>query len=561
MRTFQHSYLLLLFPGLLAACGGSPPILLLPDSGPIVFANPDAGPNNPRDGGVPQETVLVSGAVRDLQDYLGGTPSPIASATVEAKGVTNVPSDTTEANGGYTLQVPQNGYVYLKASKTGYVSSYEAISVGGIDVNTANLVLGSTTYLNGVAQAYNVDLNAPFACHAPNDTTAQCRYAIVMGRIVDDGTENNDGTAAPLGEVASNEFTIKANGDATWYKKGPYFLSPVGVPGNQYTTSQRDRAPTSNRYRGGIYVTFLEVPVNGPSEQDFQITINSAAGGALTRYFGPVTVKAVRDGLAWRNVPQTGQGTPVTPPPPPPPPPPQNIDFDTQVYPIFLPVNQGGYGCQGCHTDQYGAPSGGLNLYGSPEVAYQSLNPAQYPQRVNLANPAASYLLVRPLYEIDGNQDHPIYAFSDTTNTSYQLLLAWIQGGAQRNVVVNPTVSFYTQIRPLLYKSSAEGGAGCYACHVDGVDANTAPGGLYMGGDGNALYYALTQQTPTDNGATAEPYRINKTANYAGNSLLLTNPLTGNAEPHPVKLFYGVDDPRYQLIYTWISEGYVNDTP
>jgi hypothetical protein len=393
MRTSKHPYLLPLFSGLLAACGGQPPILLLPDSGtpPLVFGNPDAGPDaGPRDGGY-NPTVLVSGVARNLEDFLGGTPVPVAAAEIEAKGVVGVANDTTAPTGGYTMRIPQNGYVTLKASKAGYISTYETVSVGGLDINNANLVIGSSTYVTSIAQAYGVDLNAPFACHAPNPTASQCNYAIVIGRILDDGTENNDGTAAPMGGVASNEFTIKGNNDATWYKKGPYFLSSLGVPSAGYTTSQRDRSPTTNRYRGGIYVTFLEVPVDGPAEQDFQISINSAAGGALTRYFGPVTVKAFRNALAWRNVPQTGEGTPVVPPPPPPPPP--NVDFDTQIYPIFLPVNQGGYGCQGCHTDQGGqTPSGGLNLYGGPEIAYQGLDPARYPQRVNTANPTASYL-------------------------------------------------------------------------------------------------------------------------------------------------------------------------
>ena len=28
-----------------------------------------------------------------------------------------------------------------------------------------------------------------------------------------------------------------------------------------------------------------------------------------------------------------------------------------------------------------------------------------------------------------------------------------------------------------------------------------------------------------------------------------------------VKIFSGVDDPRYQIIYRWIAEGYINDPP
>jgi hypothetical protein len=562
MRTSLKISLLLV--AALGGCKKTPPILLLPDTG-LIFGNEDAGfgDTGPRDGGPgPGENIVLSGVVRSLDDYLAGRPVAVADVTVGAKGVVGVNSDSTNATGAFAMRIPQNGLVTLSGEKAGYLPSYETFPVGSLDVTGANLLLGSTNYVGAIAQTYGVDITTPFTCHAPNPTTSMCKYAMVAGRIVDDGTEANDGTATPLGGVTKDEFVIRANGDPTWYKKGPYFLSPVGMPGAGYTTSQRDRSPVSQRYRGGAYVVFLEIPVDGPAEQEFQLTANSAAGGTLTRYFGPVSVRAVRDGVSWRVLPQTGQGQPVTPPPPPPPP--VNVDFDTQVYPIFLPLNLGGYGCQGCHTDQGGnTPSGGMNLYGGPEIAYNSLNPANYPNRVNLANPAASYVLVRPLYEANGIQDHPIYAFPDTTNASYQLLLAWIQQGAQRVVTppIGGTVSFYNDVRPLLYRPSEQGGAGCYACHVNGVDAATAPGGFYMGGNGNDLYYAITASTAADNGGTGEPYRINKTLGNAGYSLLLINPLSGNIEPHPVKLFYGVDDPRYQLIYTWISEGYINDTP
>jgi hypothetical protein len=122
-------------------------------------------------------------------------------------------------------------------------------------------------------------------------------------------------------------------------------------------------------------------------------------------------------------------------------------------------------------------------------------------------------------------------------------------------------VSFYNQIRPMLYQPIENGGIGCYACHVNGVDALTAPAGFYMGGNGNDLYAELTQETPADESGTGEQYRINKQTGYAGRSLLLINPLTGSPEAHPVKIFYGVEDPRYLLIYQWIEQGYINDTP
>ena len=267
-----------------------------------------------------------------------------------------------------------------------------------------------------------------------------------------------------------------------------------------------------------------------------------------------MSLSGFRDGLIWATVAETGRDVPPDPPD-------QyvDVDFDTQVYPLFLPVNQGGFGCQGCHTDQGGVvPAAGMNLYGA-DNAYNALNPQTYPTRVNLQNPTASYLLVRPLYEAGGVQDHPIFAFTSPADAGYQIILAWITEGAQRNLVAPLQVSFYNDVYPLLYGDPAQGAAGCSDARCHGLTPNGS-GGLYIVGDANALYDELTNEAPTDNGGSGEPYRINKNGN-TGLSLLLTNPLTGSNEPHPVKLFFGADDPRYQILYQWISLGYVNDAP
>jgi hypothetical protein len=138
------------------------------------------------------------------------------------------------------------------------------------------------------------------------------------------------------------------------------------------------------------------------------------------------------------------------------------------------------------------------------------------------------------------------------------LIYTWITEGATRNVVLQP-VSFANEIRPLLYNQVAQGGMGCRNCHYDGVDALTAPAGFYMGGGAQGLYDELTAEAPADNGLTGEPYRINKTAGQTDKSLVLINPLFGNAEPHPVKIFSSNADPRYALVYRWITEGYQNN--
>ena len=71
-------------------------------------------------------------------------------------------------------------------------------------------------------------------------------------------------------------------------------------------------------------------------------------------------------------------------------------------------------------------------------------------------------------------------------------------------------------------------------------------------------YAEIVNETATDQDGTGEPYRINKQGQIA-NSLILTNPLLGSPSPHPAKLLIGADDPRYQTIYTWISQGWQNN--
>lgn len=551
--------LTLLGAALVIHCGSDaqPP----PDAAPADAAIQDTGPRP--DGGVigtpdggtpPAPTITVSGTVLSLELYLGGQSQPVTQVELSVLGVQGVGRVMTDASGNYSVQVPQNGKVVLKAAKTGYRSTYVELSVAAAPITGKNLYLASDAYVTQIGNANAVNVLAAAACHPPNSTALQCRYAVVMGRVVDDGSYDN-GTPTPLAGIAAADFTVKGEGDEAWYKKGPYFLSPTGVAGAGITATQRERDPVTNKYRGGLYVIFVEVPITGNPPKEFEIQIASLAGGTVQRQFGPVLFKAFNGGLSWVTLPETGQA-------PPPPPVIENVNFETQVYPLFLPVNQGGLGCQGCHTNQGGAaPSGGLNLYGGPAAAYAALNPAQYPERVNVQTPAESYLLKRPLYEADGNQDHPIFAFVSENDPAYQLVYAWIGEGAQLQGVVDPPVSFYNQIRPLLYQPAAQGGIGCYDCHVNGVDAVTAPGGLYMGGNGNELFAELTQETPSDNGQTGELYRINKTPGGAALSLVLLNPLLGSIEPHPAKLLQGTNDARYQLIYRWINQGYLNDTP
>ncbi len=523
-----------------------------PDAGPIdTGVEPDAG--QPDTGPPPPQAVTITGRVTKLGAYLAGVNDYVGEAQILAYGVVPRVTGASNPQGEYTLEnIPTNGQFILAASKQGYNQTYTAVTTTTENIANQRLYSTEAAWLGAIATTHNVNLVTPAACQTAALMGEQCLYAAIVGRINDDGTAGN-GTVRPVAGVAREEFTITYGAqNQPWYVRGPYFLNYDGTPNAANLTSVNYQDGQGN-YRGGLFVTFVEFPINGNVSRTFQISIRHAYQGGY-RYFGPVQVSAFRApgaAVTWATIPETGLAPPV---------PVENIDFDTQIYPLLRTVDQGGLGCQGCHTNQNGAiPSGGMNLYGGPDVAYASLNPQTYPQRVNLQNPAASYVLVRPLYEADGVQDHPIYAFASDQDPAYRLIYTWIQEGAIRNVP-QPPVSFYNEIRTLLYRPTAQGGAGCYACHVNGVNAQNAPGGFYMGGNGNELYERLVNTAPTDPGPYAEPYRINK-ATYPERSLVLTKPLFGNNLNHPVKIFYDAADPRYQTIYRWIVEGYQNDTP
>ena len=545
----------------LFGCSGDPETIILPTLDTGVAANVDGGvrvADAGLDGGVVRQGIVrVSGRTLRLDAFLAGSEVPVTGTSIRALGTVGVMPATSNDLGSYEIDVPQDGQIILGASsQTQYLESYEALAVGGANIEGRDFYLAYRPHVERLNQAFGVDFAQTFDCHAPN-VGQSCQYALVIGQVVDDGSAAG-GRLTPLAGVGENDFVIRGEGDPNWYVKGPYFFFFNGQPDNQANATSRQRNPQTNYYEGGLFAYYVEVPLGQPTSRTFEVSAASRAGGAETRYFGPKAFNAFRGGFTWVELRETG--IEVEPPQPPPL---ENVDFATQVYPLFLPVVDGGYGCQGCHTNQGGqAPSGGLNLYGGPDQAYQGLNPAQYPQRVNVNSPSLSLLLTKPLYEPDGNQNHPIFAFLSEQDPGYRAIYGWISDGANYDGNAPPLnpVSFYNEVRPILYADNANGGAGCFGCHVNGVNEANAPGGAYFGGDGNALHQVLTQQPPSDNGLTGEPYRINRNGETA-RSLVLTNPLVGNPEPHPAKLFNGVNDPRYQTIYRWIQEGYVNDTP
>ncbi len=521
----------------------------LGDTGAI---EPDTG--LPLDGGLPGDGGPLGdgGAGAPVAPDAGAPPAQtlgVGNASLATFGL--APERTTITGpeafrlGDFDLEVPQNGKTLVYASKAGFAPTYSDIITTNANQSGARLIIASGPYVAEIARAHGVDMDLPFPCTGPTLVGQNCVVATVIARVLDDGSRTT--LPEPVAGIQAADITIRGGANAdVWGVRGPYFLDVNGAPAPMANATRAELVPATNRYRGGLFVAFVEVPqVTGPAVTDLQINIRMERG--TPRYFGPIQTKVFRgSAVTWTQVPETGT---------PPPPPSNNIDFDTAVYPLVLPISQGGLGCQGCHIRAGGvAPSGNLDLSGGPEAAFAQLNPAQYADRVNLMNPAASLLLRRPLYEATGAQDHPIFAFPSTQDPGYRTVLTWISEGARRAPPVRVTPGrFSTDVLPILANLPAAGGANCVSCH--GV--TPAPAGFSVEGGAAAVHAALTTAPAQDINRLGEPYRVNKLE--PAKSLILLNPTTGTQVPHPGKLFQGTTDPRYQIIYRWIQQGALND--
>lgn len=484
----------------------------------------------------PPTTITVSGAVHEMGGHFANNHVGVQAANILAYGVSGNISALTGANGAYSLaNVPANGQVILFANKNGYQPTYTAVPVGSTDLNQS-LLLAEAAWVNSLNTTYGVTPGTAFTCQF--DASLQCVYSLMVGQILDDGSNDPTGAGQPVAGVSATDFTITGGDDnVAWRHMGPYFLNANGTVGANSTSQS-----------AGLYAVYVEIPQIAAGYDSVHIEFAIQVGtGDTARYFGPTHSAAYRGAstaVTWVNIAETGivpgggGGA---------------IDFGSQIYPLFLPTAQGGYGCQGCHTNQNGAsPAGGLNLYGGADVAYAQLEPTAHPTRVNLADPAASALLTEPLYESTGVQNHPIFAFVSTQDPGYQLILQWITEGALQ-YSPSARVSFVAQIRPMLGNATGDGGIGCVSCHAGGAGA-----GLQLDGTAGEMYNELVVEAAQDGSGANEDYRVNKTG-YPERSLLLTNPLAGNTEAHPQKPFASAADPRYQVLFRWIQEGYNND--
>jgi hypothetical protein len=145
------------------------------------------------------------------------------------------------------------------------------------------------------------------------------------------------------------------------------------------------------------------------------VTALAAAGGSNTTVDMPIS--PVNAGAVTIARARVTQGTVVLP---------TNVSFERQVVPIFTRR-----GCVGCHQGKReGAELGGLKLDGKADKVYDEL--MEDPTRVVVADPEASLVLTKPLFEYppDG---HPNVTFANRLDPDWLLIKGWIVEGALEN--------------------------------------------------------------------------------------------------------------------------------
>jgi hypothetical protein len=365
----RHYYFMVLFAALAPACIGE----VTYNAGDGIDAAPaqsDAGPD-----AASITTYIVSGKTVDY-----GALDPLPQIALATEGMTPPMQATSDLLGAYVLPGVGAGNAFL-LNATG----------GANHIDTLNPAL---TVLDKDLLADVMVMSKPFRDR---------QYATVNviraqgGATLVSSLENLDGTpwtAVPLAAVT----LVDMNGVAVPGIAGPYFFGANG---------DVDPALLASVAQGlrGARVAFLNVPqgtwllkVSVPAVG--QTPAQDAAGQVSVT--GGATLSRVVYDPAITN----------------------QLTFTTDVYPILQKASKGGQDCASCHTA--GGTGAVLVLDDGAQLVLDRLKAKL--GLVDLASPALSQLLTKPLYEAP--PDHPNATWLDATNPFYKKIMVWISQGA-----------------------------------------------------------------------------------------------------------------------------------
>ncbi len=352
----------------LAGCPGSAPTNKMD---PDAAVEVDAAPD-----------VVALQLTGKVVDYFGNVNIPDVGLATD--GLAPEKMTNSAAGGAYMFEVAIGSKVFVVATKIGYRPTRNMpITIADASV-TQNLYAATAQDVTNQYTAVGA--------------TAVAGSAFVVAELRRNNNQPLDGI--PLTDV---KLLDAANNPITGVK-GPYLFNAAG--------SLDMTATMTATFQGRVRVGFLDVP---PGSHTLSVTYANNGGGTQTN---TTTVATAADGVTLALSGGGGAGGAVITDP----------SFATHIYPQLQRAGQGGLGCANCHT--LTGPASVLK-YDEPAATVLA-NITARPGVINVTTPAASLLLVRPLYEVaPATQDHPNATFIDVNDADYKLFLLWITNGAK----------------------------------------------------------------------------------------------------------------------------------
>ncbi len=354
-------------------------------------APPNSNTNDTPDAATPEAdaaptSFALSGKV---MDYFGATA--VQDAMLATDGLDPALMTTSAIDGAYQLDVAVGSALYIVASKAAYRPT-----------RNSSLTIGEMPIEQDVYVMTEQDVKNQYTAVGATPLTGT---AILIAEL-----RRNDGT--PLeGIPLANVTLLDANNQPVPGIKGPYFFNDAGSVDAALTTA--------TAFNGKSRAAILDVP---PGNYTLSVTYLDALNQPKTNTTSVTTVAdggtlAISGGLVGSGGGGGGGDADITDP-----------SFAMHIYPKLQRAGQGGLGCANCHTA--GGPAAILKYDEAPGIVLANITAA--PGVIDPVTPAASLLLVRPLYELPpALQDHPNATFLDINDPDYKLFLLWITNGAK----------------------------------------------------------------------------------------------------------------------------------
>ena len=311
----------------------------------------------------------------NVVDFASGQPIA-GAASVTTSGLLPPPEITVQGAAFTIKGVPENSAFQIQASAPTYRSTFsEAVIVDEVDVRDVSAPVVSEQFLAGLAIGLGI---APTAARG-----------VLLARVVDD-------KGAPKAGVAKSNFVLDAS------VTGPFILDQNRAPQPNATTTSASGWLVWFEVATGVAT--LGTPVNATAT--LEMAVSPIAAGAVTI----AQIRAI-------------DGAPVLP---------TNVSFRQQVRPIFRLKEQGGRGCEACHSGNgIGKDLGGLTLDAADNLILKELL-EEDPARVQRTMAEKSELLTYPSREEPPDR-HPNVTFTGPLDPDYLKILVWIKEGAKDN--------------------------------------------------------------------------------------------------------------------------------